>query len=68
MEIVSSFNKPFYLFSVAIPKGTNVISVTFSFQWLGLALLDYFVSVSAMKILANDTAIFVPLAVPCVSM
>ena len=32
MEIVSSLNKPIYLFSVTIPKGENVINVTFPFS------------------------------------
>ena len=40
VEIVSSFNKPIYHFSVAIPMGENVINVTFPFSWLGIALLD----------------------------
>ena len=39
VEIVSSFNGPIYLFSVAIPKGENVINVTFPFFWFGSALI-----------------------------
>ena len=39
MEIVSSFNEPIYLFSVAIPKGENVINVTFPLFWFGSALI-----------------------------
>ena len=39
VEIVSSFNKLIDLFSVAVPRGENV-NVTFSFSWLGFALLD----------------------------
>ena len=35
---ISSFNKPIYLFSVAIPKGKNVVYVTSPFSWLGFAL------------------------------
>ena len=66
VEIVCSFNKPIYLFCVAIPKGENVIYETFPFSWLGSLFWIDFVSISDMKILANDTAIFVPIAVPCV--
>ena len=40
VEIVSSFNKPIYLFFIAIPMGENVIYVTFPFSWLGFALMD----------------------------
>ena len=39
VEIVSPFNEPIYLFSVAIPKGENVINVTFPFFWFGFALI-----------------------------
>ena len=44
VEIVSSFNEPIYFFSAAIPKGENVINITFPFFWFGFAfaLLDYF--------------------------
>ena len=42
VEIVCSFNKPIYLFCVAIPKGENVIYETFPFSWLGFAFLDWF--------------------------
>ena len=45
-------------FSVAIPKGENVINVTFPFSLLGSLRWINFVSISIMKILANDTAIF----------
>ena len=31
-----------YLFPVSIPKGENVINISFPFPWLGFALLDYF--------------------------
>ena len=40
VEIVSSFNKPIYLFFIAIPMGENIIYVTFPFSWLGFALMD----------------------------
>ena len=40
VEIVSPFNEPIYLFSVAIPKGKkNILNVTFPFFWFGFALI-----------------------------
>ena len=44
VEIVSPFNEPIYLFSGAIPKGENVINVTFPFFWFGFALIVGFIS------------------------
>ena len=42
VEIVSPFNEPIYLLSLTIPKGENVINVTYPFFWFGFALLDSF--------------------------
>ena len=44
VEIVSSFKEPIYFFSVAIPKGENVINTTFSFllvRFRFVGLLSY---------------------------
>ena len=66
VEIVSLFNELIYLFSVAIPKGENIINVTFPFFWFGLVLICWinFFSISGMKIMGNGTVIFIPKAVP----
>ena len=66
MEIVSLFNELIYLFSVAIPKGENIINVTFPFFWFGLVLICWinFFSISGMKIVGNGTVIFIPKEVP----
>ena len=39
VECVSRFNETFHFIPITVPKGENVINVTFPFSWLGIVLL-----------------------------
>ena len=60
----------FYVWSVARGKVCKLKKVSVSERKNSLCLVSLrwinLISINAMKILANDTAIFVPTAVPCV--
>ena len=61
------FNKMIQVFFYHCPRGTRyrqyIDSILFS--WFYFAVSITVVSILAMKILTNDTAILVPMAVPC---
>ena len=48
-----------HVFFITVPEGEDIVSIL-------LAWFRSVPSILAMKILANDTAILVPMAVPCV--
>ena len=41
MEFISLINKEIVFLYIAVSKGENVVNVTFSYSWLGIALLNY---------------------------
>ena len=64
--IVCLFNEMFYSVSVCSPEQEDVVYVTFQTSGLKRLWLRISVSTLFMNILEKVTAIFVPMAVPCV--
>ena len=64
--IVCLFNEMFYSVSVCSPEQEDVVYVTFQTSGLKRLWLRISLSTLFMNILEKVTAIFVPMAVPCV--
>ena len=65
---ITLFNKKIPVFIIAVLEGgryrQHIVSILLA--WFCFVSCISFVSISAMKIFANDTAILVPMTVPCV--
>ena len=65
VEFVSLFNKLIHVFFITVTEGEDIVNISSPLFWLGLALLfQSCFNFSHENILANDTAILVPLDVP----
>ena len=39
-NVLALFDETFHFISIIVPKGENVINVTFPYSWLGIVLLN----------------------------
>ena len=68
MVSIRLFNEPINVLYAYVPQREHVIDISFPHKWFLCAVTYIKISVStfAMNKLAKDTAILVPIAVPCI--